>query len=437
MELACAEGHFTFKLAQRVDRLLAVDISSKALERAGRRCRQLGNIDYLRSDFFSDPIQGSWNLIVCSEVLYYMEGVEKLKAFVDRVANALEDGGYFLHAHAYEVTDDPSRTGFDWNDPFAAATIVSAFEAEPRLRRVRTITTDLYRVDLFKKTAVALEPETSELPLATDLGLEVARNVVWNGAVRTRPQIYAEERQFSIPVLMYHRVADDGPEDLSAYRVTPRTLEHQLRFLRRRGFRSITPAEWMEAAQSRGSMRGRPIILSFDDAYLDFYATAWQLIARNGFSAHVFVPTGKVGASSDWDAAYGEPAPLMNWEQIAELAEKGCTFGSHLHTHTAADLMSSRALLDEAVGSRAVLEAVIGQEVRTVAPPFGAMDARTEQILGLAGYTQLFADRGNAAPVARASLYTPRIAINGFDGIDAFAEKLGMLNEPPQAADLP
>jgi peptidoglycan/xylan/chitin deacetylase (PgdA/CDA1 family)/trans-aconitate methyltransferase len=437
MELACAEGHFTLGLAARVGKLLAVDISSKALERAAHRCRSLPNVEYLRSDFFSAALPGPWDLIVCAEVLYYMESKEKLELLAGRVADALEAGGYFLHAHAYEVTDDPSHTGFDWNDPFAAATIVSTFEAEPRLRRVRTLTTDLYRIDLFRKTDSGVLIDTHEVPLGSDLELSVAQNVVWNGAIRTRPQVYAQERQFTIPVLMYHRVAEEGPEDLSAYRVSARTLEHQLRFLRRRGFRSITTAQWMEAACSRGSLRGRPIILSFDDAYLDFYDTAWPLIARNGFSAHVFVPTGKVGATSDWDAAYGEPAPLMSWEQIDELSKQGCTFGSHLHTHTAADLMSSAALLEEAVGSRELLEKVTGQEVRTVAPPYGAMDSRTEQILGLAGYTQLFADRGNAAPVARAGLYTPRIAVNGFDDIDAFAEKLGMLNERPQEADRP
>ena len=436
MELACAEGHFTVKLAPRVERLLAVDIATRALARAQRRCEHFTNIEYLRSDFFAEPLRGTWNLIVCCEVLYYMEGVEQLKSFVQRIAQALEDGGYFLHAHAFEVTDDPRRTGFDWNDPFAASTIVRAFESEPRLRRVRTVTTELYRIDLFQKTSLAAQPAEIELPLATDLDLEVARHIVWNGAIRTRPQV-CRERRFHIPVLMYHRVAEEGPEDLSAYRVSAQRLEHQLQFLRRRGFRSITPSEWMEAAQRRGSIRGRPIILSFDDAYLDFHETAWPLIARNGFSAHVFVPTGKLGTRADWDVAYGEPAPLMSWKHIAELAQQGCTFGSHLHTHTAADLMSSAALLEEAVTSRALLESVLDQEVRTVAPPFGAMDARTEQILGLAGYTQMFMDDGGVAPVARAGLSTPRIAINGFDEIETFAAKLGMMHEPPEAADLP
>jgi glycosyltransferase involved in cell wall biosynthesis/peptidoglycan/xylan/chitin deacetylase (PgdA/CDA1 family) len=269
---------------------------------------------------------------------------------------------------------------------------------------------------------------------ASDLETPVASSIVWNDAIRTRLELMSQST-FTIPVLRYHRIACEGPEDRALYRLEPSRFEHQLRFLRRRGFRSISPADWMKAANNRPMLRGRPTILTFDGAYLDFLEIAWPLIVRNGFSAHVFVPTGKVGSVSDWD--FGEPAPLMNWNQIAYLSEQGVTFGSHLRSYTAADLMSSEELLHEAVSSRAELEAATRSEVRTVAPPFGAMDARTEQILGLAGYTQVFTDRGNEAPVARASLYTPRIAINGFDTIELFARKLGLMSEPPELADQP
>jgi peptidoglycan/xylan/chitin deacetylase (PgdA/CDA1 family) len=251
-----------------------------------------------------------------------------------------------------------------------------------------------------------------------------------------RPSV-AIQRQYELPVLMYHRIATDGPEDLAAHRVSPEALEHQLRFLHRRGFRSISLEEWSHAARHRGYIRGRPVLLTFDDAYLDFYETAWPLIARNGFSAHVFVPAGKVGGTSDWDAQYGEPARVMSWEQLAELGDGGVTFGSGLSTHSAADLLSSAQLLEEAVSSRVRLESATRQTVRTVAPPYGAIDVRTEQIMAFAGYTQVFSGRGAAAPIAQATLHTPRIPINGFDPIETFAKKLGVMHEPPEPADLP
>jgi peptidoglycan/xylan/chitin deacetylase (PgdA/CDA1 family) len=337
------------------------------------------------------------------------------------------------------VTDDPSHTGFDWNDPFGAQTVLRAFCAAQGLVHVRGLSCDLYRIDLFRRAEPGerddSRKEDTVVPLDSPLEDSVACHVVWNGAIRTRPEAAARDRAFTVPVLMYHRIADEGPEALAAWRIAPRAFEQQLRFLRRRGFHSLAPVEWMQGA-GRGMIPGRPVMLTFDDAYLDFYRNAWPILARNGFSAHVFVPTGKVGGAADWDAAYGDPAPLMNWEQIAELAAKGCTFGSHMVSHAGADTLSTEALLHEAVLSRAMLEQVVQDEVRSIAPPFGVTDARTEQILEMAGYSRMFLDDGPAAPVLRHRLLTPRVEISGFDDIAAFARKLGMAGEPPESGDL-
>jgi len=440
LELGCAEGHFTRMLAPRVPHLRALDISSIALERARGRCTGLKNIEYVCSDFFKEPIEGTWDLILCAEVLYYMDSKEQLAAFAKRLAESLTIGGYFIHVHPYLVTDDPSHTGFDWDDPFGAQTILQTFRAVEGLVHVKGLSTDLNRIDLFKRCAPGrLEEacrEDTVVPLTSALEPSVAAQVVWNGAIKTRRDVGATERAAKFPVLMYHRVANDGPQALSQWRVTPEALEHQLRFLRRRGFRSVTLAEW-RAHSTRGAMRGRPVLLTFDDAYLDFYETAWPILQRNGFSALVFVPTGHVGRRADWDAGYGDPAPLMRWEQIAALAAAGCSFGSHLVSHSPADGLSSKELLREAALSRAALERVVGGEIRSVAPPYGAIDARTEQICATAGYDQIFLVNTGLASVAMPRPLVPRIEVSGSDDIAAFAAKVGVAHEPPEDADLP
>ena len=72
LEIGCAEGHFTEQLAPRVERLLAADISSIALQRAATRCSRLRNIDFRQLDIVKDRIDGNYDLITCSEVLYYI-----------------------------------------------------------------------------------------------------------------------------------------------------------------------------------------------------------------------------------------------------------------------------------------------------------------------------------------------------------------------------
>ncbi len=438
LELACAEGRFTERLATRAGHIRAVDISSLALDRAAERCVRFQNIEYAVQDFFHDDLGSDWDLITCCEVLYYMTDTEQLERFARRVHAALAPHGWFIQTHAFIVNEDPSRSGFDWGGPFGAEVIAKTFEATAGLRRTRTLRTDLYRIDLFQRLGAdeaASAPVEDEVPLGSDLEARVARNVIWNGPVKRRDDLW-DRRAFEIPVLMYHRIADDGPPELAPYRVSPADFERQLLFMRRRGFRSVSISEW-RAGRRAGSLGGRPLLLTFDDAYVDFRENAWPLLKRYDFTAHVFVPTDKVGGAADWDRHYSEPAPIMSWDDIAGLAMEGVTFGSHLASHPWAPCLPSEDLLREAVRSRVALETVLGHEITSVAPPFGATNARVDAVLHLAGYKESFRDRGGPAQVWGLGLATPRIEVWGGESLADFADSLGMDIEPASERDTP
>ena len=433
LELACAEGRFTQRLAERAQWVRGLDISPAALERAAERCRGMENVEFVASDFFVEPLEGKWDLITCCEVLYYMADVDALQRFAEQVCNALTPGGHFIQAHGYDVACTPGRTGFEWEIPFDGREIAESFRKVKGLKHVRSLDTELYRIDLFTKTEAEVPFLTETASIGASLDYQVEKFVIWNGAITTQAKV-ERERAYSLPVLMYHRVATESPAELAPYCIKPDDLLRQLRFLRRRGFRSTSIAEW-QSAHRRGSLVGRPILLTFDDAYLDFYETAWPILRKNNFSAHVFVPTQHVGGRAEWDRAYGEPAPLMSWRMIAELAAEGVTFGSHLTSHTRPDFLSSDELLREAVRSRSQLEDVLGVEVDTIAAPFGVTDHRIEQVFAAAGYRQGFLDQGGMASVFGLKMLTPRIEVAAGDDINAFAVKVGMHEQPPGPLD--
>ena len=114
LELACAEGHFTAQLAPRVTRLLATDISATALARAAARCRGAVNVSYRCLDLAGEALPGGFDLIVCSEVLYFMGDQAALAGVVGRIAGALAPGGVLLTAHACTCADEPYETAFNW-----------------------------------------------------------------------------------------------------------------------------------------------------------------------------------------------------------------------------------------------------------------------------------------------------------------------------------
>jgi peptidoglycan/xylan/chitin deacetylase (PgdA/CDA1 family) len=68
-------GAFTELLAPRCERLVAIDFSARALELARGRVGGTVNVELAQAGFPEEIPAGAWDLIVCSEVLYYLDGV--------------------------------------------------------------------------------------------------------------------------------------------------------------------------------------------------------------------------------------------------------------------------------------------------------------------------------------------------------------------------
>ncbi|MBY3498478.1 trifunctional glycosyltransferase/class I SAM-dependent methyltransferase/polysaccharide deacetylase [Rhizobium laguerreae] len=425
LELACAEGIFTEKLAPRVGRLTATDISQRAIDRAIKRCRDHGNVELRVLDFVKSDVPPEQDLVICSEVLYYMKDEEMLAAVCRKMAAAVKPDGYLITAHAHIRQDEPGRTGFDWGHPFGVETIKRVFAAQAGLALEETIDTELYAIHRFRKGAVAnpaLRIEAHGAPLDTD----VAKHIICGPAGIAREAAWKTEVTTSVPILMYHRIAEDGPAALRRFRTPPEIFRKQMQFLRRQGYYSVTAQNLANLLRSGKPIQGRPVMLSFDDAYLDFQTNAYPILAENDFSADVFVVTDKVGGRSDWDSAHGEPAPLMSWSQIQELHQKGISFGSHLASHTPASAIDNEALLAEAILSRDALQSRLGAPVESIALPYGGTDFRVPGILALAGYSVGFTTRPAKATFSDNFFALPRFEVRGDRPLEAFPELIGL-----------
>jgi peptidoglycan/xylan/chitin deacetylase (PgdA/CDA1 family)/GT2 family glycosyltransferase len=428
LELACAEGHFTQRLASRVRSLIAADISETALERARLRCADHANVRFQCLDLIEDAIPERMNLIVCSEVLYFLKDTDELRQVADRLVSALAPGGRLMTTHAFVLSDDRHATGFDWANPFGAKTIDRVISETPGLHRERSLITDLYRIDVYRRATdskPAVAPDIRQVPLDSPLEPEVERQIVWGGAIVRRSDAQRDEVTEQVPILMYHRVSESGAPELARYRVDPRVFEQQLQFLRQQGYHAITASELLEAMRSGEPLRGRPIMLSFDDAYRDFFDSAWPLLQRYDFKAQVFVVTEKVAGCADWDSNYGESAPLMAWDEIETLNAKGIAFGSHLASHRAADCLSTEELLREGAASRFELETRLRSEIRSIAFPFGIHSHRVINTLKMCGYELGVTTNDGVASIRMDSMMLPRVEVMGSDDLAAFAWKIG------------
>ncbi len=234
-------------------------------------------------------------------------------------------------------------------------------------------------------------------------------------------QARASTRTDRLPVLLYHRIAENGPAELARFRQTPTAFAEQMRWLRDNGYHAVTSAELLRHVASGQPLAGRPVLLSFDDAYCDFHDTAWPILRAHDLTAEVFVVTDRVGGRADWDAAFGAPAPLMDWPQLQALSAAGIRFGSHMASHNHMAALSSREIVLEAARSRAALERALGIPCRSISAPYGDGDDRFVRIARACGYEIGFTTDPGHAALGDDVLRLPRVEVMGGCSLEAFA----------------
>lgn len=173
--------------------------------------------------------------------------------------------------------------------------------------------------------------------------------------------------------LLYHHIGQASAGAYPDLTLSPREFERQIRWLARRGYTGIRPADWFAWYKSGSSLPPKPILITFDDAYADIAEHALPILRQFGFGAAVFVATGRIGQTSDWDEGLGYPAlPLMSAAQIRYWAGEGIEFGAHSRMHPNLTKLSREALGEEVAASCDDLAVLLDHPVIAFAYPFGA-----------------------------------------------------------------
>ncbi|MFC5993220.1 class I SAM-dependent DNA methyltransferase [Pseudonocardia hispaniensis] len=98
LEVGCGEGQLTELLTKLTDELVAVDISAAAIERTRGRLEGDPRVVAQRRTLPLDMPPGTFDLIICSDVLYYWEPTT-LRLGLGRLLDRLRPGGRILFLH--------------------------------------------------------------------------------------------------------------------------------------------------------------------------------------------------------------------------------------------------------------------------------------------------------------------------------------------------
>ncbi len=131
----------------------------------------------------------------------------------------------------------------------------------------------------------------------------------------------------------------------------------------------------------------KDFVIAFDDGYQCVGDYAPQILAEFGFRASVFIPTGYLGRSNDWDhQVYGLKFNHLNSNGLKELVKAGWEIGSHTVSHRYLLDLSEERIKYELTESKMKLEEITGQPVETISFPFGAFSQNILDSAVLAGY---------------------------------------------------
>ena len=101
-DVGCSVGLMTSLLADRCDLVMGVDSVERALQEARQHCAGKPNVHFARMHIPEEWPERTFDLIVISEVLYYLSAAE-LEAVVVRLRGSLAQGGDLILVHGWQT----------------------------------------------------------------------------------------------------------------------------------------------------------------------------------------------------------------------------------------------------------------------------------------------------------------------------------------------
>jgi hypothetical protein len=181
------------------------------------------------------------------------------------------------------------------------------------------------------------------------------------------------QRQASVPILMYHYLSEPPPgpdryrEDLS---VSPQLFEQHLAFLQAEGYTAISLYDLLYHLALGRPLPDRPVIITFDDGYVDNYENAFPLLEEYGFNGSFFVVSelaerAQAGMTAPNGFVYADN--YMDWDQLREMSEAGMDIECHARVHENLTLIDRDRLVWQVLGCREMIERELGQRPRSAA----------------------------------------------------------------------
>ena len=215
---------------------------------------------------------------------------------------------------------------------------------------------------------------------------------------------YPKISNFEVPILMYHYIRDASGEDELGRNlsVDPKTFDAQMAWLKENDFESVKLSDLADMERTELSKvngeGGKPVVITFDDGYLDAYTEAFPVLKKYGFTGTFFIITNFIGKDN-----------YMNSDQIAALRKAGMEIGSHTLTHPNLTDLESADVRRQLTESK--------DDTNVFCYPAGRYNDRVKDLVKEAGYVAAVTTKSGVATEDTKLFDLPRLRITNISAV--------------------
>lgn len=182
-----------------------------------------------------------------------------------------------------------------------------------------------------------------------------------------------------LPILMYHYVEyveDKGDKIRQILNIEPWLFEDQIKTLKEDGYTFLTMQDVMNMFSGKEQIPEKPIVLTFDDGYRDFYTDVFPILKKYNAKAVAYVVPNFINNRNN-----------MTTAQLEEVAKSSLVeIGAHTMNHVWLRGIKKETAENEIAESRKTLEKELGIPITAFAYPYGAFDEQAVKLVKEAGY---------------------------------------------------
>lgn len=239
------------------------------------------------------------------------------------------------------------------------------------------------------------------------------------GIQQRKDEILKRSQEYSlrVPILMYHyiRVNPIETDTLGfSLSVTPNDFDSQMKYLADNGYTTLSVNDLINALNSKSALPTKPIIITFDDGYEDYYTDAFPILKKYNLKSEIYIISGFVGKSN-----------YMTWDMLTDIKNSGMVeIGSHTIDHPALTQQNINDVKKELTESKSTLEANLGIKITDFCYPYGNFNYSVEREVANAGYLNATTTQAGLLHFSGDNLIIPRVRVSGGESLQSFISGL-------------